>query len=206
MVVVHGDCGRNLSSGAGSVMDPMFMEASLFVRVSSDSPPLNVPRSEPSSQMGHIEASFRSISACAWVDPFMGTSSHSDKGDSVLPSHANGLSSAKDGTNLKIWLLMVLVRLLLNEMGRLRLLIMGSFKSPYSKSVNRMEFWSISIAQSVVLVSNDFSAIRNDLDLSEDVVVPHSLVSNASVISSDPIASTIFSDYVSLTASREQQS
>ncbi|KAI9195188.1 hypothetical protein LWI28_012545 [Acer negundo] len=95
MVVVHGDCGRNLSSGAGSVMDPMFMEASLFVRVSSDSPPLNVPRSEPSSQMGHIEASFRSISACAWVDPFMGTSSHSDKGDSVLPSHANGLSSAK---------------------------------------------------------------------------------------------------------------
>ncbi|KAI9195849.1 hypothetical protein LWI28_018700 [Acer negundo] len=95
MVVVHGDCGRNLNSGAGSVMDPMFMEASLFVRVSSDSPPLNVPRSRPSSQMGHIEASFGSISACAWVDPFMGTCSHSDKGDSVLPSHANGLSSAK---------------------------------------------------------------------------------------------------------------
>ncbi|KAK0604752.1 hypothetical protein LWI29_019094 [Acer saccharum] len=31
MVVVHGDYGRNLTGEAGSVMDPMFMEASLFV-------------------------------------------------------------------------------------------------------------------------------------------------------------------------------
>ncbi|KAK1589338.1 hypothetical protein Q3G72_032876 [Acer saccharum] len=40
----------------------------------------------------------------------------------------------------------------------------------------------------------------------EDVVVPHSLVSNALVVSSDPVALAIFSDSVSLTTSHEQQS
>ena len=35
MVVVHGECGRNLINEAGSVMDPMFMEASLFVAYDS---------------------------------------------------------------------------------------------------------------------------------------------------------------------------
>ncbi|KAI9200647.1 hypothetical protein LWI28_011167 [Acer negundo] len=96
MVVVHGDCGRNLSSGASSVMDPMFIEASLFVGVSFDSPPSEVPKSGLSSHVGLIEASFGFISICVWVDPLVGTCSHSDKGNSVLPSHANGLSSAKD--------------------------------------------------------------------------------------------------------------
>ncbi|KAK4852385.1 hypothetical protein QYF36_023521 [Acer negundo] len=55
-------------------------------------------------------------------------------------------------------------------------------------------------------MSNIFLATRNDLALSEDVAVPYSLVSNALVVSSDPVASSIFSDSVSLTASREQQS
>ena len=69
-----------------------------------------------------------------------------------------------------------------------------------------MEFQPISIAQSVVPVTNIFSATSNDLALSEDEAVPHSLVSNALVISSDLVASTIFSDSISLMASREQQS
>ncbi|KAK0575888.1 hypothetical protein LWI29_008743 [Acer saccharum] len=46
-----------------------------------------------------------------------------------------------------------------------------------------------------------FSAIHNDLALSEDVAVPHSLVSNALVVSSDLVVSAIFSYFVSLTAS-----
>ena len=53
-------------------------------------------------------------------------------------------------------------------------------------------------------MSNVFSAIHNDLALSEDVAVPYSLLFNALVVSSDLIASAIFSDSVSLTASREQ--
>ncbi|KAI9194797.1 hypothetical protein LWI28_009263 [Acer negundo] len=96
MVVVHGDCGRNLNNEAGYVMDPMYMEASLFIGVSFDLFPLKVPRSRPSSQVGYIEALFGSISTCAWVDPLVGTGSHSDKGYSNLPSHANSLSSTKD--------------------------------------------------------------------------------------------------------------
>ncbi|KAK4856276.1 hypothetical protein QYF36_015924 [Acer negundo] len=112
------------------MMDPMFMKASLFVAFD----PLEVPRSRPSSQVGPIEALSGSISVCTWVDPLMGTCSHSDKGNSVMPSHVNDPSFAK-----------------------------------------------------------------------EDVAVPHSLVSNALVVSSDSIASAIFSDSVSLTVSREQQ-
>ncbi|KAK4855806.1 hypothetical protein QYF36_011072 [Acer negundo] len=95
MVVVHGDCGRNLNNEAGYVMDPMYMEASLFIGVSFDLFPLKVPRSRPSSQVGYIEALFGSISTCAWVDPLVGTGSHSDKGYSNLPSHANSFSSTK---------------------------------------------------------------------------------------------------------------
>ncbi|KAK0605697.1 hypothetical protein LWI29_029731 [Acer saccharum] len=67
-----------------------------------------------------------------------------------------------------------------------------------------MEFRPVSTAQSIP-VSDVFSAIHNDLAISEDVVVPHSLVSNALVVSSDPVASAIFSDSVSLTTSHEQQ-
>ncbi|KAI9196485.1 hypothetical protein LWI28_024370 [Acer negundo] len=74
------------------MMDPMFMKASLFVA----SDPLEVPRSRPSSQVGPIEALSGSISVCTWVDPLMGTCSHSDKGNSVLPSHVNDPSFAKD--------------------------------------------------------------------------------------------------------------
>ncbi|KAK0574526.1 hypothetical protein LWI29_025009 [Acer saccharum] len=40
----------------------------------------------------------------------------------------------------------------------------------------------------------------------EDVVVPHSLLSNDLVVSSNPVASAIFSDSVSLTVLHEQQS
>ncbi|KAK4859810.1 hypothetical protein QYF36_012259 [Acer negundo] len=148
MVVVHGDCGRNLSSGASSVMDPMFIEASLFVGVSFDSPPSEVPKSGLSSQVGLIEASFGFISICVWVDPLVGTCSHSDKGNSVLPSHANGLSSAK----------------------------------------------------------GDGSAMVANNEGFQDVAVPHSLVSITLVVSLDPVASVIFSDSISLTASHEQQS
>ncbi|KAK4854302.1 hypothetical protein QYF36_021963 [Acer negundo] len=50
---MHGDCGRNLTNETGYVMDPMFIEASLFVA----SDPLEIPRSGPSSQVGSIEAS-----------------------------------------------------------------------------------------------------------------------------------------------------
>ncbi|KAI9192154.1 hypothetical protein LWI28_018947 [Acer negundo] len=50
---MHGDCGRNLTNETGYVMDPMFIEASLFVA----SDPLEIPRSGPSNQVGSIEAS-----------------------------------------------------------------------------------------------------------------------------------------------------
>ncbi|KAK4846463.1 hypothetical protein QYF36_017502 [Acer negundo] len=55
-------------------------------------------------------------------------------------------------------------------------------------------------------MSNVFSAIRNDLTLSKDVTAPYSLVSNAFVVSSNLVALVIFSNSVSLTVSREQQS
>ncbi|KAK1553357.1 hypothetical protein Q3G72_033628 [Acer saccharum] len=46
-------------------------------------------------EVGPIEASSRSIFVCAWVDPLVGTCSHSNKRDSILPSHVNSPSSAK---------------------------------------------------------------------------------------------------------------
>ncbi|KAK0604855.1 hypothetical protein LWI29_020212 [Acer saccharum] len=115
------------------------------------------------------------------------------KGNSVMPLHENGPSSAKGMSYVAP-----------KRDGSATVTNNRGFQVPRSKSVNRMEFRPVSTAQSIP-VSNVFLAIHNDLVVSEDVVVPHSLVSNALVIPSDPVASAIFSDSVSLSTSHEQQ-
>ncbi|KAK4840559.1 hypothetical protein QYF36_012202 [Acer negundo] len=184
MVVVHGDYGRNLTSEASSRMDPMFMEASLFLA----SDPLEVPRSGPSSQVDPIEALSGSISVCTWVDPLVGTCSHSDKGNTVLPSHVNGPSSAKGMSYADL------------------------FKAPPIQvetipmvPSKKRGYVSIRVDPKAYQSRLDVF-ISNDLALSEDVAVPHSLLSNAFVVSSNLIASAIFSNSVSLRVLREQQS
>ncbi|KAI9165651.1 hypothetical protein LWI28_018060 [Acer negundo] len=147
MVVVHGDYGRNLTSEASSRMDPMFMEASLFLA----SDPLEVPRSGPSSQVDPIEALSGSISVCTWVDPLVGTCSHSDKGNTVLPSHVNGPSSAKVSSNL-------IASAIFSNSVSLRVL-----REQQSESVNAIPIVPKSLA--VVPVLND-SSVNIEFDLS----------------------------------------